>query len=137
MKKIDDVLEYYKNRLNVILSDKIGNFIYPDKNTGKALLVIPDKVFGSNYPPSGTTLQNEKVGVVLRLGDQDLTQRFEETDIKIRVSVFTNSDVSILTECWELISNAPLPILGSPQIKNSTVDPAVKNFLIFNILTSI
>jgi hypothetical protein len=137
MKKIDDALEHYKNILGDILIYKIGNFIYPDKNTGKALLVIPDKVFGSNYPPSGTTLQDEKVGVVLRLGDQNLQQRFEETDIKIRVSVFTNFDVSILTECWQLISDSPLPVIGSPEIKNSTVDPAVKNFLIFNILTSI
>jgi hypothetical protein len=137
MKKIDDVLKYYKNKLDSILIDKIGNFIYPDKNEGKALLIIPDKVYGSNYPPSGTTLQDKKVGVVLRLGDQNLQQRFEETDIKIRVSVFTNSDVSILIECWQLIFDSPLPVIGSPEIKNSTVNPAVKNFLIFNILTSI
>lgn len=137
MKKIDDILEYYKNILGDILIDKIGNFIYPDKNTGKALLIIPDKVFGSNYPPSGTTLQDDKVGVVLRLGDQNLTERFEETDIKIKVSIFTNSDVSILIECWKLIFDSPLPFIGLPEIKNSTVNPAVKNFLIFNILTSI
>lgn len=135
---IDEKLEYYKNKINFILTDSIGDFIFPDGNRDKALLIIPDKRFGSNYPPPGTTLQDNKVGVVLRVSaNQNLNVLFDEIDVKIKVSIFTNKDVKFLYDAWKMINDSTLPILGDPNIESGTIDPNVKHFLIFHLLTSI
>jgi hypothetical protein len=135
---LDEILAHYKNRLDVILGGYIGNFIFPDKNQDKALLVIPDKRYGSNYPPVGTTLQDDKVGVVLRLSSgQNARILLNDTDMKIKVSIFSNTRMDILTDVWNLIFNSPLPVLGEPTFQSGTIDPVVKNFLVFYLLVSI
>jgi hypothetical protein len=137
-KSIDKILEYYKERIEFILDDKIGNFIFPDKNIGKASLILPDKKYGSNYPPPGTILQENKLGLLLKASySQNFSLIFNETDLKIKVSIFTNKDANYVLEAWGLLFSSSLPILGQPKLESGSIDPIVKHFLIFHLLTSI
>ena len=134
---LNEVITEYKNQLGVILEDYIGNFIFSDGNVTKALVSLPDEEYGLYYPPSGTTLQDSKIGVALMMGSQPLQLGLNHTDIKIKVSVFTNQDILLLFQCWELLNVSTLPIIGQPEIKQGKLDPVAKNFLFFNLLNSI
>lgn len=134
---ITNSITQYKLIIANILTDYIGLLKFPDGNTTKALIELPDNKYGMEYPPSGTTLQDGKIGVALTIPNQPILTGLSHNDYTIRVSAYTNRDISLLLEVWDIVSKSILPIIGEPELKKANIDPVAKNFLFFSILTSL
>jgi hypothetical protein len=134
---IEETINDFKLQIETLLGSRIGLLIFPDGNTTKASIVLPVPEYGYDYPPSGTTLQDNKLGVALRVNPQPVSTFFDSIDMICNVSIYSNNNMSILLDALRIIESSNLSILGESKIKTGQLDPIAKNFLFFDLIFSI